>query len=128
MLPHAFFILCALLQAQHVNNSDLLLVASFKPSVGQFCLDLPNGPMAAHETAQDAAVRIVEELTGFTATAPVGGAVSPWTQQHASLCPDTAKLVELVVDGAQALPYTVVARTTPVWPPPLVLCSDMVDK
>jgi len=112
---------CALLQVQQPHLSHLLLVASFKPSIGKFCLELPAGSMVAHETAQDAAVRLVKEQTGFTASAPAGAAISPWTPQHPDLCPDTAKLVELVVAGQKAETGRVVAADTAVRPPPIAL-------
>lgn len=114
-----------MLQVQTATDRYVLLVATFKPSIGTFCLELPNGPMAANETAQDAAKRILKEMTGYTSTAPAGGAISPWLPVHADLCPDIAKMVELVVIQKKAKPNKVVSIFTKVripqlWQPRLI--------
>lgn len=107
----------SILQARISGCEHLVLVATFKPAIGSFCLELPTGPMLANQTVQDVAIHVVKDMTNYAAAAPVEGNISSWLPEHPDLCSDCVAMVQLVAHVNEKNMPQVVAATTQVRDP-----------
>ena len=91
-VPDAVIIVPVLKSKKH-RTIDTLLVEQFRPPVNKVCLEFPAGLVDRNESAQDAAVRELEEETGY-----IGAIDTTFSQEELCMTPGlTDETVQIVV-------------------------------